>query len=439
MQKSINGFTLIEVSIALVIVGLLLMGGMALLSASSDTARYKSTQSTLNEVKQTLQGYYVINKRLPCPDTDGDGIENPPTPTGTCTNARGFLPHVTLGVGGNGDAWGERFKYVVSRDSSHFFTTATTDCSYARPNSASADTVRIQDLNTAATSYIADFAAFAIVSTGKNGRQTNAGMTGAFTNDGGCTGLNVREQENCDADSTLRFGNPMADGSSITFDDMGIWVGDYQLISQLRKAGGCDAASGGTGGGSAADPTSRTPADLSANPGQTVSGNYTNGSSAISTSSGNDKVVITGNMNRDLNLLDGDNTLDVQGNANSTVTAGAGKDTVRVQGNLTQPVNLGDGDDYLEVWGNSNATINMGAANDSVRIEGNATSNVSLGSGSNSIYIGGNVTADITAVGGTATVYLNSYTTLSSVPSAIKGDSSLTLMCKSGASFVVCS
>jgi len=396
MKKSINGFTLIEVSIALVIVGFLLMGGMALLSASSDTARYKSTQSTLNEVKQTLQGYYVINKRLPCPDTDGDGIENDSGTPGACTtNVRGFLPHVTLGVGGNGDAWGERIKYLVN--ASAFTSPAATTVCTAYVRGTNTTQITIQGLQSTPTT-LGDWAAFALISTGKNGRQTNSGMTGAFTNNGGCAGLDIREQENCDADSTLRFGTPMTDGSTITFDDMVVWVGDYQLISQLRKAGGCDASGGGS---AAADPTSRTPADLSANPGQTVSGNYTNGSSAISTSSGNDKVVITGNMNRDLNLQ--------------------------------------DGDDYLEVWGNSNATINMGAGNDSVRIEGNATSNVSLGSGSNSIYIGGNVTADITAVGGTATVYLNSYTTLASVPAAIKGDSSLTLMCKSGASFVVCS
>lgn len=235
-----KGFTLLEVAIVLVIVGLLLAGGVNLLSGTADTSKYKQTQNELQEIKETLITYYTQLKRLPCPDTDGDGIENPAIPSGTCTNVRGFLPHVTLGMGGNGDAWGERFKYVVSRDNSDFFTTATTGCSYNRPSSASADTVRIQDLNTAATNFIGDFAAFALISTGKNGRQTNALMTGAFTNDGGCAGLNVREQENCDTDSTLRFGTQMSGGSEIIFDDMVVWVGDYQLISQLRKAGGCN-------------------------------------------------------------------------------------------------------------------------------------------------------------------------------------------------------
>lgn len=234
-----RGFTLVEVAIVLLIVGLLLAGGVNLLSGSADTAKYKQTQNELQEVKEALITYYTQLKRLPCPDTDGDGIENA-LPTGSCASVRGFLPHVTLGVGGNHDAWGERIKYVVSGDGNSFFTTQATNCSYSRPSSATPTSVRIQDLDIVSTTYVAEFAAFALVSTGKNGRQTNSGMTGAFTNDGGCVGLTVREQENCDADSTLRFGTEMSGGSEIVFDDMVVWVGDYQLISQLRKTGVCN-------------------------------------------------------------------------------------------------------------------------------------------------------------------------------------------------------
>ena len=235
--KYSKGFTLVEVAIVLVIVGLLLAGGMNLMSASADTARYKESQNNMSEIKEALIAYYTQFKRLPCPDTvePFDGVED----SSTCTTAdttRGWLPHATLGIGGNGDAWGERIKYVVSPA----FTTsaALTFCStYGR---VSANQITIQDLQTPTAATLGDWAAFALVSTAKNGRQTNAGMTGAFTNNGGCDGLNVREQENCDTDSVLRFGNQMTDGTTVTFDDMVVWVGDMQLISELRKSGRCN-------------------------------------------------------------------------------------------------------------------------------------------------------------------------------------------------------
>lgn len=251
-----RGFTLLEVTIVLAIVGLLLAGGINLLSGSADTSKYKQTQNELQEVKESLITYYTQLKRLPCPDTDGDGIENPPVVTGTCTNIRGFLPHVTLGVGGNGDAWGERIKYVVSPKFVTMVTPPTppsicTDNTLRVINPIS-DIVVVQDLQSTGQT-IAEFSAFALLSTGKNGRQTNALMTGAFTNDGGCAGLNVREQENCDTDSTLRFGTQMSGGSEIIFDDMVVWVGDMQLISQLRKSSVCDSF------GSSTPPPTTTP------------------------------------------------------------------------------------------------------------------------------------------------------------------------------------
>ncbi|OYX03887.1 MAG: hypothetical protein B7Z05_09045, partial [Thiotrichales bacterium 32-46-8] len=143
-----KGFTLVEMAIVLVIIGLLLSGGMSLLSSSSDTARYKESQNQLNEVKEALTNYYIQFGRLPCPDTGNDGLEETSCATGNAL--RGFLPHVTLGLGGSGDAWGERIKYVVSPK----FTTAVTPptppamCTDTAPRiiTPASDKVTIQDL-----------------------------------------------------------------------------------------------------------------------------------------------------------------------------------------------------------------------------------------------------------------------------------------------------
>jgi prepilin-type N-terminal cleavage/methylation domain-containing protein len=232
-----KGFTLVEMAIVLTIVGVLLAGGMSVLSSSTDSARYKETQNQLNEVKEALTSYYIQFGRLPCPDAGIDGIEESSCATGN--SLRGFLPHVTLGLGGNGDAWGERIKYLVSPK----FTAAVTPptppamCTDTAPRNISTERVTIQNLQ-ATAQPIADFAAFALISTGKNGRQTNAGMTGAFS-DGGCSAVNAFEQENCNSDSIIRSGVQQTDGNSIVFDDMVVWGSDVQLIGLLKKSGMC--------------------------------------------------------------------------------------------------------------------------------------------------------------------------------------------------------
>ena len=62
-RKVQYGFTLVEIAIVLVIVGLLLSGGINLLSVSSDSARYKETQNNMTDIKDTILGLYV-NKKI---------------------------------------------------------------------------------------------------------------------------------------------------------------------------------------------------------------------------------------------------------------------------------------------------------------------------------------------------------------------------------------
>ena len=424
----LQGFTLIEMAIVLLIVGLLLGGGMNMMSASSDVARYKESQNNMSDIKDTILGLYVNKKFLPCPDSNNppDGFGNYTDGTGagssspnfsgaaggTCSSLEGWLPYNDLGIGGNGDAWGEKIKYVINRTFS--IRAATNFCSGYLRTDPSTDQIRIQDLQ-AAPVTLGDWAGFALISTGKNGRITNSGMTGAFTADGGCATLDAREKANCSASNSptiVRYGTQMTDGTNVIFDDMVLWIGDMQLISELRKSGSCSTASTPPvvpPVTPSSDSTNRTTTDMTANTGQNFSGNYNNNSNLTTpTSDSTDKVVIAGNLNKSLDLQNGDNKLDVQNNANAAIAAGTGNDIVRVQGNLNQPVNLGAGNDVLEVWGDANATIDMGTGDDSVRIEGDINRSVSLGNGTNSIYVRSHINASITATGGTATVYYDS-------------------------------
>lgn len=108
-----KGFTLVEMAIVLLILGLLLGGGLTVLGMQLQQQRIKDTQRLLDEAKEALIGFAVGNGRLPRPATSAvNGLENPvPCPTeAACT---GFVPWATLGTT-KADAWGKILRYSVT-------------------------------------------------------------------------------------------------------------------------------------------------------------------------------------------------------------------------------------------------------------------------------------------------------------------------------------
>ncbi len=121
------GFTLVEMAIVLVIVALLIGGVLAPLSTQKEQERRKENQQLLEQAREALLGYAAVNGYLPCPDTDGDGLED--SAGGTCGPATaittiyypadptltGRLPWATLGIDADLDPWGDRHfvRYTV--------------------------------------------------------------------------------------------------------------------------------------------------------------------------------------------------------------------------------------------------------------------------------------------------------------------------------------
>ena len=113
-----KGFTLVELSVALVIVGLLLAAAMIPLSAQVDLRNIADTRRSLEQIKEAIIGFAQANGRLPCPATgtiasgaSGAGVES--VSSNACSSAFGVLPWATLGVPET-DAWGRRFSYAVA-------------------------------------------------------------------------------------------------------------------------------------------------------------------------------------------------------------------------------------------------------------------------------------------------------------------------------------
>ena len=110
--RDMAGLSLIEVAIALAVSALLLGGLMVPLAAQIDRYRLRETEAALANALEALLGYAAAHdNRLPCPDIDGDGMEDRPGPdSAPCRGIEGELPRATLGVQGR-DGWGRPLRY----------------------------------------------------------------------------------------------------------------------------------------------------------------------------------------------------------------------------------------------------------------------------------------------------------------------------------------
>ncbi len=121
-----RGFTLVEIAIVLVIVGLLIGGMITPLSSQLEQKKIRDTQQAMEQARDALFGYALRNGYLPCPAISAvNGLEDR---TGSACNKRyGYLPWTTLGVA-RLDGWNRILGYTVTpafSDSVVLFTLKT--------------------------------------------------------------------------------------------------------------------------------------------------------------------------------------------------------------------------------------------------------------------------------------------------------------------------
>ena len=225
-----HGFTLIELSIVLLIVALLLGGLFGPLSAQIEHQRTRETLSTLAEIRDALIGYAVANGNLPCPAKSAtDGAEDRNTSSGACNQRQGYIPWSALGTA-KLDAWGRIIRYSATPAYTHSttkFKLGDARDITLKTRDAAGSLVNLSNSNDIPV---------AILSHGKNGY-------GATLDNGTASGYisagNTDEQTNCNAAGTSfvsRDPSIRTTGGG-EFDDLVVWISANTLIEKMVAAG----------------------------------------------------------------------------------------------------------------------------------------------------------------------------------------------------------
>lgn len=224
-RRESSGFSLVEMAIVLAIVALLLGGLLPTISGQMEQQRRNETRKQMDEIKEALIGYTIINGDLPCPTTTTDpenanyGIADSSCSANAA--ADGYLPWKTLGVS-EMDAWGSKrsstgspwtgyWRYRVDRN---FITSFSLNTGFGTCPGALTDCLVIQD-NSGNTITTTTERPIAIVySTGPN-----------LTADG----------QNASYEATS--GIYQSDVPTPTSDDIMIWISRPQLFNRMVAAG----------------------------------------------------------------------------------------------------------------------------------------------------------------------------------------------------------
>lgn len=239
-----SGFTLIELAIVLVIIGVLVGGFIGTLTTRIENLRVSETNKDLEEIKSALMGYAYRKGYLPCPDCIEvwcsptgirDGVENRDA-GGQCDVGikTGTVPWVTLGMA-RGDAWDTRYRYWV--DSQY----ASSSVPFILTTGDGAGIIREPDYATDATgATLMDMATGVVAVVFSHGKNRLGGISASDIDQSGIPVENVDELNN-DNDDAIFVSRPPTTAQATTaggeFDDIVIWMSEFELKAKMVEAG----------------------------------------------------------------------------------------------------------------------------------------------------------------------------------------------------------
>ena len=278
-----KAFSLIELSIVIVIVSILITGALSVSVNSINNSKSKLTRDRLTEIYKALGNYMVTNKKLPCPapiiDTKSrTATYGTATSTTLCANTagvsqsanstnlvRGMVPIKTLGLPLDmaEDGFGNKFEYIV--DKNYTLASAGTSPSSGVGDFGTSSTANILiyekagssavQLTTTSGTDVANnntAAVFALISVGGN----KAGAYGYDSTSRTALPNDTEEASNLPTstsdDTTYSNTLYVSSGNSDVFDDVifyktrNSFVADYNALSVIPCLAMSESLYGGT-------------------------------------------------------------------------------------------------------------------------------------------------------------------------------------------------
>jgi prepilin-type N-terminal cleavage/methylation domain-containing protein len=209
LSNNEKGFTLIEIAIVMVIIGLLAGGGVSLMGMLSERRIRNETSEYLNDAKNALINYAKIHGRLPSADSDGDGDQDSGTYVGT-------FPYLDLSFRPT-DSNKRVLRYELN---SNLESDRATCCSALIQPSGLSGSPSVRDSD-AQPPYTAFSIAAVLISAGPKDADGDGNVFDAITT-GSITGDN-------------RNGNPnyIRNPPNNTFDDLVVYISGYEIYGEI--------------------------------------------------------------------------------------------------------------------------------------------------------------------------------------------------------------
>lgn len=245
LKRAAAGFSLIEIAIVLVVIGILLSGGLLAVSPIVQQGKVTETKARIARVETAIQAYVIANGCLPCPAAGNSnsatnanaglaeaGGPNPDPCDGGCDLTQGVVPWRNLGLSEADiiDAYGNRLSYAATS------ARCATSSGMLRVGSSYPDgDIRVNNAAGAVTLV----AAYVILSHGPDGADAFAGETGTTRAD---SRGSATQDENVDVEAAgavvfNQLPNNTIDGADY-FDDI-VEFRTAPIIIQGCGAGSC--------------------------------------------------------------------------------------------------------------------------------------------------------------------------------------------------------